>query len=210
VARSGPLASVRDLGAPTRRSYADAAARVPPVAVSVADAVAHTVRRYLGGFGPATAADAARWAGLRVADVSAALRRMELFRYLGPDGETLHDVPDGHLPDGETPAPVRLLPVWDATLLAHARRAGVLPEQYRPLIFTSSNPQSTPAFLVDGVVAGVWRHDGDRIVLEPWRPLDAATRRALDDEAERLADLYREPERDRGLGDSPPRLPTTR
>lgn len=42
-------------------------------------------------------------------------------------------------------------------------------------------------FLVDGRVAGTWRHDGGRIVLEPFGRLDAADRRALEEEGERLA-----------------------
>ena len=42
------------------------------------------------------------------------------------------------LPDPSTPAPVRLLPTWDATLLVHARRALVIREEDRPRIFTSS------------------------------------------------------------------------
>jgi hypothetical protein len=37
---------------------------IPREAVDVDDAVEHVVRRYLGGFGPASAADIATWAGL--------------------------------------------------------------------------------------------------------------------------------------------------
>ena len=36
--------------------------------------------------------------------------------------------PRAPLPDPETPAPVRFLPTWDAVLLVHARRTGVLPD----------------------------------------------------------------------------------
>jgi hypothetical protein len=85
---------------------------------------------------------------------------------------------------------VRYLPTWDATLLVHARRTEILPEQYRPRIFTSRNPHSEATFLVDGQVAGVWRWDGERIRLEPFAPLDPAARRALEEEAERLAAFH--------------------
>ena len=47
--------------------------------------------------------------------------------------------PAAPLPDPETPAPPRFLPVWDATLLVHARRTGILPEQYRPRVFSVKN-----------------------------------------------------------------------
>jgi hypothetical protein len=42
-------------------------------------------------------------------------------------------------------------------------------------------------FLVDGFVAGTWRHERGRIVLEPWRRLATAERAELADEAGRLA-----------------------
>jgi hypothetical protein len=42
------------------------------------------------------------------------------------------------------------------------------------------------AFLVDGVVAGLWTRDGGRIALEPFTPLPRAARRELEDEAARL------------------------
>ena len=100
--------------------------------------------------------------------------------------EALARMPGLPLPSGDTPAPVRFLPHWDAALLVHARRAGILPEEYRPKIFSSKNPHSTAVFLVDGAVAGAWAHRDGRIVLEPFAPLDAADRRALDEEAERL------------------------
>ena len=48
-------------------------------------------------------------------------------------------------------------------------------------------PHSFPTFLVDGAVAGTWRHDQGRVDLEPFEPLPRATRRELEDEAGRLA-----------------------
>jgi hypothetical protein len=48
-------------------------------------------------------------------------------------------------------------------------------------------PHSFPTFLVDGAVAGTWRHERGRVHLEPFEPLAPATRRELEDEAERLA-----------------------
>ena len=84
------------------------------------------------------------------------------------DGE-LVDLPRAPLPDGDTPAPPRLLPTFDATLLTHARRTGLLPEEYRPRIFSTRTPQSLPTFLVDGRVAGTWRHEDGAVRLEPVR-----------------------------------------
>jgi hypothetical protein len=150
----------------------------------------HLVRRYLAGFGPASAGDVARFTGLVPGAVRSLLDGLELRRFATTDGEELLDLPRAPLPDAETPAPPRFLPTWDATLLAHARRAGVLAEEHRARIFSSRNPHSFPTFLVDGAVAGTWRHEGGRIRLDPFGRLDRATRRALDEEGERLAVMY--------------------
>jgi hypothetical protein len=72
----------------------------------------------------------------------------------------------------------------------HARRTGILAEEHRKRIFHVRNPQSDPTFLVDGEVAGIWRHEDGRIVLEPFGRLGRDTRRELEAEAERLAALY--------------------
>jgi hypothetical protein len=147
------------------------------------------VRRYLGAFGPATAAQIANWAGLPKNDLTPTLEGMKLRAFRGPAGAELVDLPGAPLPDADTPVPVRFLPTWDATLIGHARRAGVLPQIDRSKVFDSSYPQSFPTFLVDGVVAGKWRHEGGRIQLDPFGKLDARTRRELDAEGGRLAEF---------------------
>jgi hypothetical protein len=160
---------------------------LPAVEISKADAVAHVVRSYLSGFGPAPPGDIASWAGLKIPEVKRALGRMALRRLRGPDGEELLDLPDAPLPAAGTLAPPRFLPVWDATLLVHARRTQILPEELRPRVFSIKLPHGVSTFLVDGAVAGAWRFEGGRVELEPFVRLDAADRRALEAEAERLA-----------------------
>ncbi len=154
------------------------------------DAVDHLVRRYLAGFGPASLADVVSYTGLARPEVAAALLRLRLRRFRSTSGDELLDVPRAPLPDPETPAPVRYLPTWDATLLVHARRTGLLPERHRAKIFHVKNPHSLPTFLVDGAVAGTWRHRDGRVELDPFDPLDAATHRALREEADRLAAFH--------------------
>ncbi len=149
------------------------------------------VRRYLGGFGPATAKEIANWAGLPVPTVTAALAEMTLRAFRTEVGTDVVDLPGAPLPDPETPAPVRFLSNWDAALLVHARRSGILPEEHRPKIFHTKAPQSFPTFLVDGAVAGTWKFAEGRIELSPFTPLPASVRRELDAEAERLAEFHR-------------------
>jgi hypothetical protein len=172
--------------------YAAAEDWLGPPEIDVAAAQEHLVRRYLGGFGPAAEADVARWAGVPPASLRPALRRLELRRVRAEDGIELVDLPDARLPDPDTPAPPRLLGTFDASLLVHARRTGFLPEEHRPRFFDTKKPQSLPPFTVDGVVRGAWRYDGGRVVLDEFERLDAASRRALRAEADRLAEFHAE------------------
>lgn len=155
----------------------------PPPAAD--DAAEHLVRRYLGGFGPAADKDVVSFTGLPLKEVRAVLDRLELRRF-----DDLYDLPRAPLPDAGTPAPPRFLPTWDATLLVHARRTGILPEEHRPKIFGIKTPHSFPTFLLDGQVAGTWRYEKDKIELSPFGRLDAVDRRALTEEADRLAELH--------------------
>jgi hypothetical protein len=171
--------------------FADAESWVGPCATGEEDAVELLARRYLAAFGPATVAEFADWAGLKPPVAGPVLQRVGTRRFRAEDGAELLDLPRAPLPDPATPAPVRFLPTWDAALLVHARRALVIREEDRPRIFSTKMPQSLPTFLVDGQVAGTWRHEDGHIVLDPWRRLDAADRRALGEEGERLAELWR-------------------
>ena len=162
----------------------------PPADLTVEAATDHLARRYLQGFGPATAADVAGWGGLRTADVVAVLDRLDLRRFADEEGRTLYDVADAPLPDPATPAPVRFLPTWDASLLVHARRKGVIAEEHRPLVFNTKTPHSVCTFLVDGTVAGTWRYEKGEVRLAPFEPLAPAVRAEVEEEADRLAGFH--------------------
>ena len=170
--------------------YAAADAWLDPPDVRLEEATEHLIRGYLRGFGPASQSEIADWAGLRAKDVAPGLKRLRLRRFRTEGGEELLDLPRAPLPDPETPAPVRFLPTWDATLLAHTRRSGILPERFRPLVFDTKTPHSMATFLVDGVVAGTWRYERERVQLEPFERLDPSSRRELGQEAERLAAFH--------------------
>jgi hypothetical protein len=159
---------------------------LPAVDVSEEDGMAHLVRRYLGAFGPAPLKDVATWMGVTVGQVKPVAEGMALSTHADESGRTLFDLPDATLSDPETPAPARFIGVWDAMLLVHARRTQVLPEEYRPLIFNTKTPHSVNTFLLDGQVAGTWRHEEGDIQLSPLRPLTPTERAELEEEAHRL------------------------
>jgi hypothetical protein len=170
--------------------YAAAEDWVGPDEVTPEEGLTHLVRRYLAAFGPALRVDIADWAGIPVGEIEPALERLTLRRFRDDQGKELVDLPRAPLPDPSTPAPPRLLPVWDATLLVHCRGTGILPEDYRPLIFNVRTPHSVNTFLVDGRVAGSWRREGGKVRLEPFAPLPRTARRDVEDEAARLAAFH--------------------
>ena len=178
---------------PRAHVYGLAAQHVPAEPVERAAAEELLVRRYLGGFGPATAADVARYAGWNITETRAVLGRIELRADRDPDGAELVDLPDALRPDGATPAPVRFLSTFDALLLlGHAKRARILPDEHREKVFATKMPQSIPTFLVDGHVAGTWRYLEGRVVPTPFAPLGRAAQREVDAEADRLEAFHRD------------------
>jgi hypothetical protein len=161
-----------------------------PARIDEAAGIELLTRRYLGGFGPSTAEEIANWAGLAPKRLAPVLEGLELRSFLAEDGAELLDLPRAALPDPETPAPVRFLPTWDAALLVHARRAGILPEKHRPKVFNTKTPQSVSTFLVNGRVAGTWRYEKGKVKTTPFGKLDANDRRELREEGERLTELH--------------------
>ena len=58
------------------------------------------------------------------------------------------------------------------------------------MIFNTKTPHSVDTFLVDGRVAGTWRHDDGRITLKPFGELPRRVMDELRDEADRLEAFY--------------------
>jgi hypothetical protein len=157
-----------------------------------ADAV---TRRYLAAYGPATREAYGRWLGTPSAAVAG-----RLLARLGDEvAETeLEGVKvwarAADLDDLRTAEPegvVRLLPAFDAYVVAAPRdEAAVLAPEQRERVY---RPQGwlSPVLVVDGRIAGVWRHErsGDvlRVEIEPFETPSKQVRAAAEAEAERLA-----------------------
>jgi hypothetical protein len=167
-----------------------------PTAANAENAADRLARRYLAAFGPASVEDLAAYVGRgkwlarwRQAIGGAA---EDLVRFSDEAGRTLLDLPDAPRPDGDAPAPPRLLARWDSLLLAYgtAHRARVLPAAHQSTVITR-NADVLPTFLVDGMVAGIWlprrdREGAPRLELRPFGRLSAANRDALEAEGQRL------------------------
>jgi hypothetical protein len=150
------------------------------------------VRRFLAAFGPASVADAQVWSGLpKLAAVFDALRP-GLATFRDARNRELFDLPEAPRPDADTPAPVRLVPDWDALLLGHQDRSRVIADAHRARISTR-NLQITACFLVDGIVAGSWsitrKGKAATLALEPFVKISKRDQVAVKAEAERLLEF---------------------
>ncbi len=185
----------------SRPSYVAARTRPMPGGQDTSSASLQLlVQRYLEGFGPASAADVAQFAMVQRARARDALRALSgaLEQLEGPGGAALFDVPSAPRPGADTPAPPRLMAMWDSILLAYADRSRVIPPDYRKLV-TRSNGDVLPTLLIDGYVAGVWRPvEGGieatafhRLPVEAWEGLATEARALLALLADREPQVYR-------------------
>jgi hypothetical protein len=157
------------------------------------DNVKELVRWYLRALGPASPADMTVWSNRTGLKPVFEAMRDELVTFRDESGRELFDLPDAPRPPADTPAPPRLLPLYDNLLLSHQDRTRVIPEGYRERIQIRVG-QLLSAFLVDGEVAGVWTRDKKTgaIELEPFHRIAKPGRAALEDEAARLEQFLRD------------------
>jgi hypothetical protein len=152
------------------------------------------VVRYLAAFGPALVADIQTWCWLTRLGAVVDRLRPQLRTFRDEAGRELFDVPDGPLPDADTPAPVRFLPTYDNVLLSHKDRSRVLPDMSAWLVGPSQFDAifGGGSFSLDGFLAGGWKVERDKpagratLVLLPARRLTGIEEAAVADEGARL------------------------
>ncbi|MEV6314385.1 winged helix DNA-binding domain-containing protein [Streptomyces sp. NPDC051776] len=151
------------------------------------------LERCLAAFGPASAGDMQIWSGLTGLREVVDRMRPRLRTFRDEHGTELFDVPDGPLPDPETPAPVRFLPEFDNLFLSHRDRTRVIADAFRARTWKGN--QAFSVFLADGFIRGVWRIEKERrgaaavLVAEPFEPLSRAEHEGVEEEGAHLLDF---------------------
>lgn len=148
------------------------------------ESATRVVRAFLAAYGPATRDDVERFTAFRIRQIAPALEGLDV-------GHGFYDVPDAPRVSGRVRAPVRFLPAFDSALLAHLYTGRLVPPEYVDAVYNRKNATCKSTFAVDGFVAGTWRVDGKRIVVEPFAPLPPRWRREVDEEAARLLAWWR-------------------
>jgi hypothetical protein len=143
----------------------------------------YVVRAYLAAYGPATRDDIEQFTSFKIRQIQPALEGL-----VERDG--LYDVPRAPLATGKERAPVRFLPAFDSMILAHRDRSRIVPPEYMEVVFNKKNATTKNTFTVDGFVAGAWRIERKKLVVEPFAPLPLKARREVDAEGERLLAWY--------------------
>ncbi|WP_043627287.1 winged helix DNA-binding domain-containing protein [Nonomuraea candida] len=163
-----------------------------PAAEPAPDGLAGLVRSYLWAYGPATPGHFAQWAGGSVTWAAGAFQRVELEEVLFEGQRAWVLAGDTGVPD-EPPRGVRLLPYFDAYVVAGRPRELLYAGDAAGRALAGGQAGNFPVLLVDGNVAGVWhqRRSGSRIdvTVEPLRDLTGAQTRELTEEVRRLGEV---------------------
>jgi hypothetical protein len=153
--------------------------------VDLATASAELVRRWLATFGPGTMRDIRWWTGWTARLTASALEAVEAVEVRLGD-ERGYVLPDDLEPVGDVEPWVALLPGLDPTVMGWKDRDWYLRRKHVPLLF-DVNGNAGPTVWSNGrVVGGWWQDDAGRIVVKLLSRVDAATRRAVNGERERL------------------------
>jgi hypothetical protein len=149
-----------------------------------AEACAELLGRWLRTFGPATKTDIRWWTGWTAALAKTTLVAIDAVEVRLDDGVG-YVLRDDLKPEGDVDPWVALLPGLDPTVMGWKDRAWYLGDHASELFDRNGN--AGPTIWANGRVVGAWAQTGQgEVVVELFGRLDAATRKLVDAERERL------------------------
>jgi uncharacterized protein YcaQ len=164
-----------------------------PAAIAENEAQRLLLRKFLRAYGPASIQDFSKWSGIPVAEARGPWESLEDERaevrisgrpvwLLRKDLRSLRaSALDGHA--------VSLLAAFDPYLLAHAQKDHLIEPRHYKRVYRSLGMIS-PVVLVDGRVAGIWRHSPGRggrlsVFVELFAKAGSALRERIEQQAAR-------------------------
>jgi hypothetical protein len=158
------------------------------------------LRRYLSAYGPATLRDFAKWAGIAAAEAreTGGALKGELME-VNADGKSAlilcadyNQLRNSAIEDHH----VRLLPSFDAYLLAHAEKDHLVPARFYKRVYQNQG-WITAVVLREGRVIGVWsiqrRGKRSSLEIEPFEKFTRPVRSGIEEETASLAQFLDEP-----------------
>ena len=161
-----------------------------PNARAVPNARVEAARRYFWTYGPARPAEAREWLGFEVPELDLAEIDVEGRRTYVLAGDTTFPEPAKS---------VRLVPEYEAYVMASREREQLVPERVRAQIAVHARgryegPAGVRFLLIDGVAAGLWERKKTakrvEISVAPAVRLTKAQRSEVEAEAERIAGFF--------------------
>ena len=157
-----------------------------PEALDEAAGYAELVRRWLGTFGPGTAADLQWWLGSTKTAVTRALADVDAEEVALDDGSTGWLLPGDTDEVGPIEPWAALVPTLDPTVMGWRGRSFHLDPAHVPYLFDTNGNAGTTAWW-DGRIVGCWVQDGEGVVrLSLLEDVGPDGRAALAREAQRL------------------------
>jgi hypothetical protein len=155
------------------------------------------ILRYLRAFGPASVMDIQAWSWLTKLTPYVEALRPQLRTFRDENGKELFDVPEGMLPDADTPAPPRFLPTYDNVVLGHKDRTRIVGEPQHEWVDGKAQWDEVflkGSILIDGFVSAGWRQEREEkggtatVIVMPVlrRPLTPNERNDIEAEARAL------------------------
>jgi hypothetical protein len=159
----------------------------PLPTMPVAEASAQLLRAWLATYGPGTMADIRWWTGWTLRQTNAALGALDV-EEVAVDGDmTGFVLADDLAPVRSRAHWVAFLPGLDATTMGWKERDWYLGE-HGPTLF-DRNGNAGPTVWVDGRIVGGWsQREGGDVVYRLLERVDAATKKKLNTERDRLTD----------------------
>jgi hypothetical protein len=165
--------------------------------ISETQAQIQLLRKYLRAYGPANVHDFSHWAGIPMATSRNAFAELKHeLREVGVGGKTREILQEDLAiltRRNANSAEVRLLPLFDPYLLAHAEKHHLVESSHYKRVYRNQGWISA-VVLINGRIGGTWSYwsEGKKVAVEmkPFKKLQSSTRKSIELEVASLSSFF--------------------